>query len=54
MSVCGGSVKVVFDPEPTPKLIKSLESRKIVRVTAGSYHVMAVDLDGIPYTWGNG
>lgn len=48
------SVKMKFDPEPTPKLVKALESRNITRVIAGSYHIMAVDSDGIPYTWGNG
>lgn len=49
-----GSVKMKFDPEPTPKLIKALESREIKHVIAGSSHIMAVDSDGIPYTWGNG
>jgi len=48
------SVKMKFDPEPTPKLIKALESRQITHVIAGSFHIMAVDSDGIPYTWGNG
>ena len=49
-----GSVKMKFDPEPTPKLIKALENREIKHVIAGSFHIMAVDSDGIPYTWGNG
>ena len=45
---------MAFEPEPTPKRIEALEKREIVRVVAGNHHIMAVDSDGIPYTWGNG
>ena len=45
---------MAFEPEPTPKHIQALEKREIVKVAAGNHHIMAVDSDGIPYTWGNG
>eukprot|EP00210_Caulerpa_lentillifera_P003293 g3144.t1 len=48
------SVKIMFDPVSIPQVIKILEKRRIIKIAAGSHHCLAIDSDGIPYSWGNG
>lgn len=48
------SVKMVFDPQPTPKLIASLAEKTVTRVACGHNHTIAVCSDGGVWTWGFG
>lgn len=47
-------VDMKFEPVRTPKVIKKLEDREIVRFAVGSHHVLALDSKGILFSWGNG
>ena len=48
------SIKIVFEPQPTPKAIASLAGTNIVAIAAGHNHALAVDDTGFAYAWGNG
>ncbi|GMH42697.1 hypothetical protein BSKO_10616 [Bryopsis sp. KO-2023] len=48
------SVKLVYAPQPTPIYLETLAERKVVAVTCGHYHTIAVDSDGIAFSWGFG
>lgn len=49
------SIKLTYAPQPTPKRIEgSLKDRKIVAFNCGHNHSVAVDEDGIAYSWGFG
>lgn len=48
------SVKLMYAPQPTPIYLETLSERKIVAVTCGHNHSIAVDSDGIAFSWGFG
>lgn len=47
-------MKIKYDPVLVPQVIKALENRRIIAIAAGPHHCLAIDSDGIPYSWGNG
>ena len=49
-----GSVKLAYAPQPAPRQIAGLASRKIIRVACGHNHTVAVDSVGKIWTWGFG
>ncbi len=48
------SVKMVFDPQPTPKSIATLAAKEVTRVACGQNHAICVCSDGGVWTWGFG
>lgn len=48
------SIKMVFEPQPTPKLIATLSTKTIVNLACGHNHTIAVASDGGVHTWGFG
>lgn len=48
------SVKMVFEPQPTPKPIAALGDKTVTRVACGHNHTLAVASDGGVWTWGFG
>ena len=48
------SVKMVFDPQPTPKAIAALGEKVVTRVACGHNHTICVCSDGGVWTWGFG
>ncbi|KAI3430646.1 hypothetical protein D9Q98_005239 [Chlorella vulgaris] len=48
------SVKMVFEPQPQPRLIASLAEKTVTQVACGYNHTIAVCSDGGVWTWGFG
>ena len=48
------SVKMVFEPHPTPRIVGALAEKEVTRVACGQNHTIAVCSDGGVWTWGNG
>ncbi|GAB4819969.1 hypothetical protein N2152v2_007015 [Parachlorella kessleri] len=48
------SVKMVFDPQPQPRLIATLAEKEVTRFACGQNHTIAVCSDGGVWTWGFG
>lgn len=48
------SVKIVFQPQHTPKLIAALAEKTVTRLACGQNHSVAVASDGGVWTWGFG
>lgn len=48
------SVKMVFDPQPEPTKIASLEEKTVTQVACGHNHTICVCSDGGVWTWGFG
>lgn len=49
------SIKLTYPPQPTPRAIEGvLADRKIVNIACGHNHSIAVDDEGVCYTWGTG
>jgi len=48
------SIKMVFEPQPTPALIVALAEKTVTRVACGHNHTIAVCSDGGVWTWGFG
>lgn len=48
------SVKMVFDPQPTPTKIEALAEKTVTQVACGHNHTIAVCSDGGVWTWGFG
>eukprot|EP00879_Flechtneria_rotunda_P014497 GHRR01015149.1.p1 GENE.GHRR01015149.1~~GHRR01015149.1.p1 ORF type:complete len:445 (+),score=126.49 GHRR01015149.1:103-1437(+) len=46
------SIKIMYEPQPTPKVIASLSGVK--QVACGHTHTITLDDTGAAYTWGNG
>jgi len=51
---CAASIKIAYEPQPTPKVITTLAGCNIVTMAAGHNHAVAVDDTGLAYAWGNG
>lgn len=47
------SVKLMYAPEPKPKLIKDLAEVTITKVACGHNHTVALDDQGGAYSWGD-
>lgn len=47
-------MKLVYAPQPTPIFIETLAKRRIIAVSCGHNHTLAVDSDGIAFSWGFG
>ena len=45
---------MVFEPQPTPRLIVALNEKAVTRVACGYNHTVAVCSDGGCWTWGDG
>lgn len=48
------SVKLVYAPQPTPVFVDTLAKRRVIAVACGHNHTLAVDSDGIAFSWGFG
>ena len=48
------SVKLAYEPQPTPRPIAALSGQKVIRVASGHNHTIAVDASGKFWTWGCG
>jgi len=48
------SLKMYFQPQPAPKLIAALASKKILKIASGNNHSLALDSDGHLHSWGFG
>ena len=48
------SVKIAYESQPVPRVIRAFGETKIVRIACGSQHTIAVDENGGVWTWGNG
>ncbi|TFK95198.1 RCC1/BLIP-II [Pterulicium gracile] len=44
--------KTAYDVEPYPLLVKELQDKKIVQISCGQQHVIALDDAGLVYVWG--
>ncbi|GBG60835.1 hypothetical protein CBR_g15958 [Chara braunii] len=49
-----GTVKLVYEPQPLPRAISTLQGKKIVKAACGINHSVVVDSEGFVYTWGFG
>ena len=49
-----GSVKLAYQPQPSPRAIAALSDKKIIRFACGHNHTIWVDSVGKVYTWGFG
>lgn len=49
-----GSVKLVYEPQPTPRAIAALKEMEITKMACGTSHSVAADSEGFVYTWGFG
>lgn len=48
------SVKIVFEPQYTPRIVSTLAEKTVTRVACGHNHTVAVASDGGVWTWGFG
>ena len=48
------SVKMVFEAQPVPRIIRALEDKVVTRVACGNNHTVCVCADGGVWTWGCG
>eukprot|EP00887_Chlorella_sp_A99_P000240 scaffold13.g240.t1 len=48
------SVKMVFEPNPVPRIVGALAEKTVTRVACGQNHTIAVCSDGGVWTWGFG
>ena len=48
------SVKLAYEPQPTPRPIAALSGQKVIKVASGHNHTIAVDANGKFWTWGCG
>ena len=48
------SLKMFFQPQPTPRLISALSNKKMLQIASGNNHSLALDGDGHLYSWGFG
>ncbi|KAL3683383.1 hypothetical protein R1sor_001405 [Riccia sorocarpa] len=48
------SVRLVYEPQPRPRAIAALADKNITKAACGNNHTVAVDSEGMVYTWGFG
>lgn len=48
------SIKIMYEPQPTPRVIEALLSTTVKSIGCGHTHTLAVDAAGATYSWGNG
>ncbi|CAK0738461.1 hypothetical protein CVIRNUC_001046 [Coccomyxa viridis] len=48
------SVKIMYEPQPTPRKISALSEKVIRAFACGHNHTLALDTEQAAYTWGNG
>ncbi|RZC72489.1 hypothetical protein C5167_047974 [Papaver somniferum] len=48
------AVNLAYEAQPHPKAIAAFAGKKIVKVACGTNHTVAVDFEGVVYTWGYG
>ncbi|XP_026378950.1 protein RCC2-like [Papaver somniferum] len=48
------AVNLAYEAQPHPKAIAAFAGKKIVKVACGTNHTVAVDSEGVVYTWGYG
>ncbi|KAK9864895.1 hypothetical protein WJX84_004668 [Apatococcus fuscideae] len=48
------SVKIMYQPQPTPEVIQGLTHTTIRKIACGHNHTLALDDKGAAFTWGNG
>merc|ERR1711933_407360 len=48
------SVRIAYESQPVPRVIRAFGETKIVRIACGATHTIAVDENGGVWTWGNG
>eukprot|EP00775_Hariotina_reticulata_P006166 gene6166-6404_t len=48
------SIKIMYEPQPTPKAVEALLGHTIKQVACGHTHTIALDDKGAAFTWGNG
>ncbi|KAJ6624924.1 regulator of chromosome condensation 1/beta-lactamase-inhibitor protein II [Mycena sp. CBHHK59/15] len=46
--------KLAFDIQPQPAQVEGIDNRKIVQISAGQQHCIALDSTGLVYVWGYG
>lgn len=46
------SVKIMYEPQPTPRKISALSEKTIRAVACGHNHTLALDTEQAAYTWG--
>ena len=47
-------MKIAYESQPVPRVIRAFGETKIVRIACGATHTIAVDENGGVWTWGNG
>ena len=52
MPACAASVKLMYEPQPTPARIAKLGDMTIRAVACGSAHVVALNDKGEAFSWG--
>eukprot|EP00878_Enallax_costatus_P035305 GHUV01039327.1.p1 GENE.GHUV01039327.1~~GHUV01039327.1.p1 ORF type:complete len:342 (+),score=105.15 GHUV01039327.1:364-1389(+) len=48
------SIKIMYDPQPTPAVITDFLGVNITQIACGHSHTIALDDKGTAFTWGNG
>ena len=46
------SVKIMYEPQPTPRKISALSEKVIRAFACGHNHTLALDTEQAAYTWG--
>ena len=49
---CAASVKIMYEPQPTPRKISALAEKTIRAIACGHNHTLALDTEQAAYTWG--
>ena len=47
------SVKIMYEPQPTPRKISALSEKVIRAFACGHNHTLALDTEQAAYTWGD-
>ena len=46
-------MKIMYEPQPTPRKISALSEKTIRAVACGHNHTLALDTEQAAYTWGD-
>ena len=52
MTILAASVKLMYQPQPTPEVIKAFRETSIKAFSCGYNHVVALDADKQAWSWG--